>query len=177
MLNKNIYYTRTNIDIDTLNKCSTISFISVILFICLNTFPPIINNININNIFSKNFDITWAFQDVDHNAPKFGPETLAHKIGDRKWDILPNEKFSLNHKDCYDSNIIYQYNNEYFRCDDFKKLHEFTDGNRTGQVFLTEGKNRYMALLFQADLDYNEAHYFNNEEDAEICAEDWVLKK
>jgi hypothetical protein len=58
-----------------------------------------------------------------------------------------------------------------------KPLSEYTDGNRTGQVFLTEGKNRYMALLFQADLDYNEAHYFNNEEDAEICAEDWVLKQ
>ena len=58
-----------------------------------------------------------------------------------------------------------------------KPLHQFSDGNRTGQVFLTEGKNKYMALLFQADLDYNEAHYFNVEEDAENCAEDWVLKK
>jgi hypothetical protein len=58
-----------------------------------------------------------------------------------------------------------------------KALHEFTDGNRTGQVFLTEGKNRYMVLLYQADLDYNEAHYFASEEDAEICAEDWVLIK
>jgi hypothetical protein len=58
-----------------------------------------------------------------------------------------------------------------------KALHEFTDGNRTGQVFLSSGNHRYMVLLYQADLDYNEAHYFNNEDDAEICAEDWVLIK
>ena len=58
-----------------------------------------------------------------------------------------------------------------------KALHEFTDGNRTGQVFLSSGNYRYMVLLYQADLDYNEAHYFNNEDDAEICAEDWVLIK
>lgn len=58
-----------------------------------------------------------------------------------------------------------------------KPLSEYTDGNRTGQVFLTEGKSRYMVLLYQADMDYNEAQYFNNEEDAENCAEDWVMNK
>ena len=58
-----------------------------------------------------------------------------------------------------------------------KPLSEYTDGNRTGQVFLTEGKNRYMVLLYQADMDYNEAQHFNNEEDAENCAEDWVMNK
>ena len=59
----------------------------------------------------------------------------------------------------------------------FKKLHEFTDGNKTGQVFFTDiGKHRFMALLYRADLDYNDAQYFTNEEDAENCAEDWVLK-
>ena len=42
---------------------------------------------------------------------------------------------------------------------EFKKLHEFTDGNRTGQVFFTDiGNHRFMALLYQADLDYNDAH-------------------
>ena len=60
---------------------------------------------------------------------------------------------------------------------EFKKLHEFTDGNRTGQVFFTDiGNNRFMALLYQADLDYNDAKYFETEQDAEDCAEDWVLK-
>ena len=59
----------------------------------------------------------------------------------------------------------------------FKKLHEFTDGNRTGQVFLTGiGRSRFMALLYQADLDYNDAKYFETEQDAEDCAENWVLK-
>ena len=59
----------------------------------------------------------------------------------------------------------------------FKKLHEFTDGNRTGQVFLTDiGRHRFIALLYEAETDYNDAKYFTTEEDAEICAEDWVLK-
>jgi hypothetical protein len=60
----------------------------------------------------------------------------------------------------------------------FKKLHEFTDGNRTGQVFFTDiGNNRFMALLYQADLDYNDAKYFINEQDAEDCAENWVMNR
>lgn len=60
----------------------------------------------------------------------------------------------------------------------FKKLHEFTDGNKTGQVFLTDiGRHRFLALLYQADLDYNEAKYFTTEQDAEDFAEDWVIKK
>jgi hypothetical protein len=33
-----------------------------------------------------------------------------------------------------------------------------------------------MALLYQADLDYNDAQYFTNEQDVENCAENWVLK-
>ena len=58
-----------------------------------------------------------------------------------------------------------------------KALHEFTDGNRTGQVFLTDiGNYRFMALLYQADLDYNDAQYFTTEQDAEDCAENWVMK-
>jgi hypothetical protein len=34
-----------------------------------------------------------------------------------------------------------------------------------------------MALLYQADLDYNDAKYFINEQDAEDCAENWVMNK
>jgi hypothetical protein len=61
---------------------------------------------------------------------------------------------------------------------EFKKLSEFTDGcNRTGQVYLTEGNVRYMVLLYEAETDYNEAKFFDNEDDAEDCAEDWVMIK
>jgi hypothetical protein len=62
--------------------------------------------------------------------------------------------------------------------DEFKKLSEYTDGhNRTGQVYLTGvGKSRFMTLLYEAEIDYNDAKYFDREEDAEICAEDWVMK-
>lgn len=61
---------------------------------------------------------------------------------------------------------------------EFKKLSEYTDGyNRTGQVYLTGvGKSRFMALLYEAETDYNDAQYFDTEEDAEICAENWVMK-
>ena len=52
-----------------------------------------------------------------------------------------------------------------------------TTVNRTGQVYLTDvGKSRFMALLYEAETDYNDAKYFDREEDAEICAEDWVMK-
>jgi hypothetical protein len=62
--------------------------------------------------------------------------------------------------------------------DEFKKLNEYTDGhNRTGQVYLTNvGKSRFMALLYDTETDYNDAKYFEREEDAEICADDWVKK-
>lgn len=61
---------------------------------------------------------------------------------------------------------------------EFKKLSEFTDGhNKTGQVYLTEGNSRYMVLLYEAETDYNEAMFFDNEDDAEDCAEDWVTIK
>lgn len=60
----------------------------------------------------------------------------------------------------------------------FKKLHEFTDGNRTGQVFFTNiGNNRFLALLYEAETDYNDAKYFTTEQDAEDCAEDWVINE
>lgn len=62
--------------------------------------------------------------------------------------------------------------------DKLKKLHEYTDGyNRTGQVYLSDvGRLRFMALLYEAETDYNDAKYFDREEDAENCAEDWVMK-
>jgi hypothetical protein len=31
-----------------------------------------------------------------------------------------------------------------------------------------------MVLLYEAETDYNEAKFFDNEDDAEDCAEDWV---
>lgn len=60
---------------------------------------------------------------------------------------------------------------------EFRKLSEFTDNhNRTGQVYLTRGRNRYMVLLYESQTDYNEAMFFDNEDDAEDCAENWVMQ-
>jgi hypothetical protein len=58
------------------------------------------------------------------------------------------------------------------------KLHEFTDGhNLTAQVYKIEGNNPYMVLLYRAEDDYNDYIKFNNEQDAEDAAENWVMKK
>jgi hypothetical protein len=57
------------------------------------------------------------------------------------------------------------------------RLHLFTDNNRTAEVFKTDGKHKFMVLLYIADIDYNSVKYFNDEQEAENCAEDWVLIK
>ena len=64
-----------------------------------------------------------------------------------------------------------------------KFLTEFTEDNRNARVYYIQrqdnlaGKGKFMVLLFQSNIDYNEAKFFNNEDDANDCAEDWVLKK
>ena len=63
---------------------------------------------------------------------------------------------------------------------EFRKLSEFTDGkeNKTSQVYITQnGNSRYMVLLYVAETDYNEAVFFDDEQKAEDCAEDWVMIK
>lgn len=58
-----------------------------------------------------------------------------------------------------------------------KPLTEFTEGSKTSQVVYMKGNDSYMVLLFEAELDYNGAKYFDNEQDAEDFAEDWVIKE
>lgn len=57
-----------------------------------------------------------------------------------------------------------------------KPLTEFTEGSKTSQVVYMKGNNNYMVLLFEAELDYNGVKYFDDEQDAEDFAEDWVMK-
>ena len=58
-----------------------------------------------------------------------------------------------------------------------KPLTEFTEGSKTSQVVYIKGNNNYMVLLFEAELDYNGVKYFDDEQDAEDFAEDWVMKE
>jgi hypothetical protein len=63
---------------------------------------------------------------------------------------------------------------------EFRKLSEYSDGeeNKTSQIYITQsGNSKYMVLLYEAQTDYNEAMFFDNEDDAEDCAEDWVMIK
>ena len=57
------------------------------------------------------------------------------------------------------------------------QLHQFTDNNRTAEVYESNGNHKFMVLLYIADIDYNSVKYFNDEQEAENCAEDWVLIK
>jgi len=60
----------------------------------------------INEIFYNDFDTTW------HHRIK------ADEHGGRSWTLVPGEH-SID-----DGSVTYKYNNEYFRCDDFKKEHD-----------------------------------------------------
>jgi predicted ATPase len=60
---------------------------------------------------------------------------------------------------------------------DFVKLSEYFDGfaNKTSQVYKTEkDRDRYMVLFYRAEDDFNEAKFFDDLEDAQDSAEDWV---
>ena len=60
---------------------------------------------------------------------------------------------------------------------DFVKLSEYFDGfaNKTSQVYKTEkDRDRYMVLFYRAEDDFNEAKFFDDIEDAQDSAEDWV---
>ncbi len=80
---------------------------------------------NIEDVFLQKFDITWANFDLEVNVPNspLTEKDLQHKIESRTWDRVPGENFQCDHKKC-DNKIIYKYNNEYFRCDDFKNKHD-----------------------------------------------------
>ena len=54
---------------------------------------------------------------------------------------------------------------------------EYFDGsaNKTSQVYKTEkNRDRYMVLFYRAEDDFNEAKFFDDIEDAQDSAEDWV---
>ena len=60
---------------------------------------------------------------------------------------------------------------------EFVKLSEYFDGfaNKTSQVYKTEkDRDRYMVLFYRAKDDFNEAKFFDDIEDAQDSAEDWV---
>ena len=60
---------------------------------------------------------------------------------------------------------------------EFVKLSEYFDGfaNKTSQVYKTEkDRDRYMVLFYRAEDDFNEAKFFEDIEDAQDSAEDWV---
>lgn len=80
---------------------------------------------NVSDVFLKNFDITWANLDSETDIlnNRLTTKDLQHKIGPKKWDRIPEENFNCDHSKC-DNSIVYQYNNEYFRCDDFTNKHD-----------------------------------------------------
>jgi len=60
---------------------------------------------------------------------------------------------------------------------EFIKLSEYFDdsANKTSQVYKTEkNRDRYMVLFYRAEDDFNEAKFFDDIEDAQDSAEDWV---
>ena len=60
---------------------------------------------------------------------------------------------------------------------EFIKLSEYFDGsaNKTSQLYKTEkNRDRYMVLFYRAEDDFNEAKFFDDIEDAQDSAEDWV---
>ena len=60
---------------------------------------------------------------------------------------------------------------------EFIKLSEYLDdsANKTSQVYKTEkNRDRYMVLFYRAEDDFNEAKFFDDIEDAQDSAEDWV---
>jgi len=63
-----------------------------------------------------------------------------------------------------------------------KYLTEFTEGTKNARIYYLEnqdkiaGKGKYMVLFFESDSDYNEARFFNNEDDANDYGEDWVMR-
>lgn len=83
-----------------------------------------IKKVNMQDIYMNDFDTTWAVFDGS-NIPKnpITEEDFKHKIGLKTWDRLPQENFNCNHEKC-DGSIVYQYNNEYFRSDDFINNHD-----------------------------------------------------
>lgn len=56
------------------------------------------------------------------------------------------------------------------------ELHTFMDGNRVAKIY-TRGKGSYRVFVLDSYNEFQDEKYFNNEQDAETFAEDWVLNK
>lgn len=54
-------------------------------------------------------------------------------------------------------------------------LSEYQSGTKNARVYKT-ANGEWGVLLYDASDDYNEFKSFPSEQDAEDCAEDWVLK-
>lgn len=55
-----------------------------------------------------------------------------------------------------------------------KCLSEYSNQAKSAQIFLVNGKHKYMVLYYDADTDYNHAEYFMKYVSAEECAEGWT---
>ena len=56
------------------------------------------------------------------------------------------------------------------------ELHTFMDGNKIAKIY-TRGKDSYRVFVLDSYNEFQDEKYFNNEQDAETFAEDWVLNK
>lgn len=56
-----------------------------------------------------------------------------------------------------------------------KPLSDFFNGDKTAQIFLVNGRHKYLVLCYDAAADYNHAEYFMEQQKAEDYAEDWIL--
>jgi hypothetical protein len=55
-----------------------------------------------------------------------------------------------------------------------KVVSEFFNKTKTAQIFLVNGRHKYMVLCYDSHTDYNHAEYFTEQYKAEDYAEDWV---
>lgn len=56
-----------------------------------------------------------------------------------------------------------------------KPLSNFFNTTKTAQIFLVNGRHKYLVLCYDAVTDYNHAEYFMEQQKAEDYAEDWIL--
>lgn len=67
---------------------------------------------NVCDVFAKDFDLTWMFNNHKEH------------INTKQFSIIPMERLSDGRKD--EGDVLYVYNNENFRCDDFTSSHNGT---------------------------------------------------
>jgi hypothetical protein len=55
-----------------------------------------------------------------------------------------------------------------------KALRDFFNEAKTTQIFLVNGRHKYMVLCYDAETDYNHAEYFMEYEKAEEYAKEFI---